>query len=573
MQRSAPALLAASGGGDSVSLFDALLARTGESARAVSAEWQTGRRGVSYSGELRRIEALPRRVRELNEPLRRLVTEDLRLPGGSMELWDIQAAAIADATLNGGAFLPIGVGQGKALISLLSPVAMEAERPVLFVPAQLRDQTLNHVIPEMRYHWRLHPRLRVIGYSELSLAKNARMLEELRPDLIILDECHSVKAPKAGRTRRLVRWFRAHPETKCVAMSGTVSNRSIRDFAHILTWCLKDSAPIPSHYNTLKEWAAAIDELKDEDQRLAPGELLRFCGEGENVRQGFRRRLVETPGVVASKEDTLGTSLVIRSHDEIAVSGKVCRAIENMRNTWETPNGDLIAEAVDLWRHVREMSLGFWYRWDPPPPRDWMTARRAWKSFVREVLRTNRRGLDTELQVWMECERATEPPKEWMEWAAVRDTFRPNSVAEWMSGFAVEAALKWLEGGGICWTEQVAFGEKLGERAPYYGAGNTDILTTPEPAIVASIAAHAEGKNLQRYSRNLVTSSPTSGKVWEQLLARTHRYGQQAAEVEVEVFLHVEELQESFRQARADARYLQDTYGNVQKLLYADVLV
>jgi hypothetical protein len=57
------------------------------------------------------------------------------------------------------------------------------------------------------------------------------------------------------------------------------------------------------------------------------------------------------------------------------------------------------------------------------------------------------------------------------------------------------------------------------------------------------------------------------------MLARTHRHGQEADEVTCEMFMHIDELEKSFEQARRDARYLEDTYGNRQKLNYADIVI
>jgi hypothetical protein len=167
-------------------------------------------------------------------------------------------------------------------------------------------------------------------------------------------------------------------------------------------------------------------------------------------------------------------------------------------------------------------------------------------------------------------------PDEFVEWDGIKDDFVPNVVAEWIDNFALEAATKWLrDKGGICWVEHVAFGKRLAEFSglPYFGGGENGIIDTPETAIIASIAAHSQGKNLQRFSRNLVVCPPTSGKVWEQLLGRTHRPGQEADEVTCVIFLHFLELLSSFEQARADARYLEDMFGNQQKLNYADMLI
>jgi hypothetical protein len=512
-----------------------------------------------------------------------------------MKTWNIQSLALFHIEYYQGAFLPIGVGQGKALISLLAANEIECERPVLFVPAQLREQTKSFVIPEMKKHWKIHPNLKVIAYSELSLAKNANMLEELSPDLIILDECHSLAHKTAGRTKRMSRYL-------CVAMSGTIATRSLKDWAHIAYWCLRERTPVPLNYNELTLWANCLDAKIDEDKVVHPGALMQFCKEGENARQGFRRRLVETPGVVASKEDDLGVSLRILKK-EIEVPSKIKNMIREMKQTWTTPQGDIITEAVALWRHIRELSLGFWYKWEVEPPREWMEARRAWKSCVRETLKHNRRGLDTELQVWNECENDFRKipygagNEIWLKWKQIKDTFKPNTIAVWEDDFALKACRDWLLNNYncICWVENPEFGkalenlcgyianvtwsnghkEKIKEisYSKYFGAGDDFILSTKANRIIASIGAHSQGKNLQKFNKNLIVSPPTSGKTWEQVLARTHRHGQQADEVTCEVFMHVEELEKSFEQARADARYLEDTYGNRQKLNYADIVI
>lgn len=529
---------------------------------------------VPYSGEFRRIENIPKRTwnNSFVNSITAFITENLKTFHGSMKLRPIQAKALYDICLYKGGFLPIGVGQGKALISLLAPLMLEASRPVLFVPAELREQTKAFVIPQMANHWLMHPNLKIIGYSELSLEKNHEMLQKINPDLIILDECDYVKRPQAGRTRRLVRWFKEHPETQCVAMSGTVASKSIKDFAHIIQWCLKNLTPVPLKWQELALWADALDE-DPQNGVVNPGALKRLCANDENPRQGFRRRLVETPGVVASRESDLGVSLRIFRHNT-RVPQIVYNAMSKLRNTWETPNGDIIVEAADLWRHMRELALGFWYLWNPPAPKKWLEARREWKSFVREKIKRSRKEqFDTELQVWNNCEKVGNI-KEFIEWKGVKDEFKPNVVAEWISDFALQEACDWLIDGGICWTEHMAFGKKLSEYSgvPYFGASDNGILTTSNESIIASIRSHGTGKNLQRYSRNLFVAPSSSGKTWEQTLGRTHRPGQKADEVKCEVFLHAPELEKSFEQAQANAIFLEDTLGNKQKLNYADIV-
>jgi hypothetical protein len=534
------------------------------------------RRGVSRTSEFTRIENLARRVWDAPPALVEGLTDLLRVPGGTFVLTPIQAAALRDAHDLRGAFLPIAVGAGKSFISVLIAELLNAERPLLLVPADLREQTRRKVIPLLRQHFKVSPNLAIVSHTALSLAKNADMLERLKPDLIIIDECHAFKNTRAGRTRRMNRYMKAHPETAVVAMSGTITNRSLKDYAHVMRWCLGEKeTPLPNRWPELSEWAAALDEGIPDQSRMAPGVLTTFKDTGDtNVRQGYRRRLVETPGVVASGAEELGTALTIRRLDP-TLPGVMRGHLKRLRDLWEDPNGDQLTEAVDVWRTARQLALGFWYKWDPPGPRGWLDARREWKRYVRETLKHNQRGLDTELQVWNEAQAVGTLPA-WREWNAIKDTFKPNTVPVWESDFIVGEVSRWLEGGeGIVWVEHTAVGNLLATRLglPYYGAGkraSLEILDARGP-IIASIAAHGTGKNLQQWSRNLITAPPTSGKTWEQLLGRTHRRGQEEDEVIVDVYLHAEELVASFTQARSDARYIEDTLGARQRLNYAAI--
>ena len=147
--------------------------------------------GVVRSVEFRRIAALPRRDWEKDphlEELRILLTQHLKKPTGTMELKPNQAAALRDLADYGGLFGPQCCGAGKTLVTLLAPVVLKAQRPLLLVPASVRDQTLRKVLPQMRKHWRLHPMLRVESYTAISLEKNSNLLENYAPDLILADE-------------------------------------------------------------------------------------------------------------------------------------------------------------------------------------------------------------------------------------------------------------------------------------------------------------------------------------------------------------------------------------------------
>jgi hypothetical protein len=571
-------------------LSDLLVERLGDdpiSSRSKTGQLVRTKIGVRHTSEFRRIENLPRRIWEraldLSE-LTRLLTESLRAPEGAepcgpecrcpRELRPIQAAAIRDLHDVKGALVPAGVGKGKTLISLLAPVVLEAKRPLLLVPAALRDQTLRKAIPMMKRHfWRLHPNLRIHSYTEVSLESKADLLEEIKPDLIICDEVHELKRRESARTRRVARYMQANPYTMFCGLSGSITQRSLKDYWHLLMWALKpDLAPLPAQWPELCEWADALDLDVPEEKRVAAGSLVRLTKPGESVRAAYRRRFTETPGVVATSDNELACSLLI-TRGGAQPTKPVQKMINALRDNWEDPNGDPMMEAKDIWRVVRQLALGFWMRWEPAAPPEWLFARQGWGRYVRETLRHNRRGLDSPLQVWNECAAMPKPPEEFLIWREVKDSFEPNPIAEWIDkSFAVNAAADWLKSaGGICWTEHVAFGRAVAERAgvPYFGAGDDHIVDASGP-IVASVQAHGQGKNLQHWNRNLVVAPSPNGKTWEQLLGRTHREGQLADEVTCEVWLHVSELFDAFRQAIANARWIEETIGQRQKLCYAD---
>lgn len=540
--------------------------------------------GVSRSGEFRRIEALPRRDwpkwEDLDE-LVRDVNEWFALPGCTETLWPAQAVALFEIAELRGLFGPLGVSCGKAWISVLAFSVIECERPLLLVPPDLRAQTELKVLPLLRQHFKVHPGIVVAGHNEISLEKNHDFLDQWRPDMMVIDECHGFADKESGRYKRLKRYRDSAPKVPIILLSGTAAKRSIRDFAHLVEWSLGRGSPLPSsteHWREVQDWADALDVRVQPGRRIPPGALELFCKPGEPVLEGFQRRLTETPGVVASLgPSNVNASLFIHCTRGPKIPSPVADALDRCRKLWELPDGTPLFEAVDQWRHMRELALGFWYRWEPRPPPEWLRARKAWNSFVNDTLRHNRRQLDTELQVWNECADLASPPVEFSEWRAVRDTYEYTAIAEWIDPFAVNAARRWLDtvGEGIVWTEHQAFGEALQTQGVrYFGAGtkaSAEILDARGP-IAASSEAHDEGKNLTQWHRNLFPIPLAGGKAWEQVLARTHRVRQEADRVEAEAWLHTPELVDCFARAREDAKWAGSLWGR-QKLDYADIVV
>ena len=216
---------------------------------------------------------------------------------------------------------------------------------------------------------------------------------------------------------------------------------------------------------------------------------------------------------------------------------------------------------------------------------EWLEARAAWHKEIREVLKRSLKGLDSPLLVTRAVHEGKFRSEAYAGWCAVKDRYDPVPPREsvWLSEFVVDAAHAWIEKNVtktepiIAWYAWQELGEKLAARGgyPFFGGGPNaskdlavvDVKKTP--VIVASIKAHGTGKNLQAFSRNLILNPPSAGAEWEQLLARTHRPGQEADEVSAYVLLHTAETEGALSTALSDARYIQDSSGQKQKLTYA----
>lgn len=323
----------------------------------------------------------------------------------------------------------------------------------------------------------------------------------------------------------------------------------------------------------------ALDPQTPDHERPQPGALKQLCDDGETIQDGFGRRLTETPGVVSTPPRGGCAASISIAPFRFELSARTRGALEVLRRDWALPNGDTFDEATDLWRHARTLACGFWYRWETPPPPAWLAARAAWHRFVRQTLASSRGRYDTALQVARACARGAARRYEYDAWMAQRDSYEPVRVPHWICGHMVEAAARWATSTrGIVWVEHVAFGRSLSEATglPYFHAQGRDasgrsIEEPSDSSIIASIAACGEGFNLQQFHNSLVVSPPASGTTWEQLIGRTHRYGQEADEIKIDVALKLPEQRAAFEQSLKDATYIQQTTKQTQKLLLADI--
>ncbi len=563
---------------------------------------------VRHTEELDRILALPRRDVNADPAFTAYLVEELTSifstpPGtckgcelcgftGTMRLRPIQAHALHDFGTRRGGFFPIGVGEGKTLITLLAPAMVDAKNPMLLLPAGLIDKTIRDR-EKLTPHWDMPKNLRLFSYEMLGLVQSACELDTYGPDVVLADEVQGFKNADASRTRRMLRRMASHPDTIFGGFSGTIMDRSVLEFAHILFWSLKGDSPIPIDENELSDWSFAIDEKVEERRRYRPGALEKLVApedkdlpELTRIRRGFQRRLVETPGVVASTGSGERVNCSIRVNAITYPMKPITdQHFARLRAELKTPDEDWDVEPVDVWRHARELALGFHMIWDPRPPEEWRNARSAWFSYVRRVL-SRSHTIDSPHQAELAILDGTlrgEGAELLARWGEIEPTFIPNPVPVWHDDSAIKVAAKWMRKkgpAGIVWTSHRPFATRLAEvtGAPYFGQkgrseDGTFIEDAPEgTTIIASIDACSEGLNLQfKWSRLLYTAIEESPTLLQQSAARVHRPRQKADEVSIDILLGCLEHAKAWRNVLANARAVQDTTGAEQKILLADV--
>lgn len=508
----------------------------------------------------------------------------LTRPFGSMTLRPVQEEALAAILHSRGGVLPIGVGHGKTLISYLAPTVLGAKRPLLLLPSAMVAAAAREFASYASHF--VNPKgMRVLAYSALSTASGARALDEYEPDLIIADEAHKLRHRTAARTKRVERYIHEH-RPMFLAMSGTLTAKSIKDFAHLVFWALGEQSPMPLVGYHLDAWAACVDVggiPTGRDWSTVRPLLDRFSvpadtgSKKHNVRVAFQRRMNSAPGVVATQESSVDCALTFDRIDgrRCPLPSRVGKLIAEVQATGMTPDKeDVMEDDVSMWRLLRQLSLGFWYKWDwdavGGKDHEWLEARSGWHRWMRRELQTRSApGYDSPLLVRNTLTREDRKPGELLRWEAVSDRPVPPTVAVWESSEVMSWVLQTVRAAKdptLIWYESVAVGEALAALGIPLGlSGRVDTCAL-------RIRVHGVGQNLQGWSSNLIIEPPPSGAVWEQLLGRTHRAGQTADEVRVAVLSHTGAFQDAWTKARVDAQYLQASQGQKQKLLLGTIL-
>lgn len=583
-------------------------------------------------------------------------------------LLDTQANAVRAFVDFDRLFAPIGVGWGKTLISLLVAhigIRMKGmQRVVLCVPPQVYPQLMTgskglkfarkHTVFNIRVfgmgnpldqHSRKavaksrEPGLYVLPYSCLSTPDAAPKgnwpgtLTAIQPDMIVLDEAHSVSSLRAARTRRL-RDYLSEYRPVVVAMSGTMTSKSVQDFHHLIKSCLGDWCPLPLQQSMAFQWGRVLDTNGTVDQS-ATGPVLplarwaqrKFPNDPRNghhvsgFRNAFRLRMTTVPGVVATGDRDLGIGLSLCNeeidpkrtdgHDEMD------RLIDRVEVSWLTPNGDEIDHAFHTFKWLYELHNGFYNQLLWPEP-DVLAKRRGcsesaaaelieraqeqhelnqeYTRMLRSYLEDPLPGLDTPMMVGGEFGRngpkhlPTDLYHAWKQAHEAKFEGMPERESEavrvcsFKIDKAAQVAEEWVrkDQGGLLWVFNIEMGEWLhdvlterGLDHLYCPAGNLSNkeiikLESGKRITIASITAHGEGKDLQHYQNQFFLQWPRSARQAEQVLGRCHRNGQTADHLYVQTCHSSEFEHRVFAACLNDSVYQQQNGAGRRKVIYAD---
>lgn len=348
-------------------------------------------------------------------------------------LFQEQSSAVAAYLTEDGGFFPIGVGWGKTGIALM--IAERAwkkgiRKMVLMLEPSCLPQLLQSDIPFWRQRTNLsvpfvvlggkQPKMRrtlfesdrkgcyIVPYSLLSVRDTMDMLEAIDPDLVIADECHNLKDRKTARTKRWMAMMN-YRERELVAMSGTVTSKSIEDYRHLIDLALKDGSPLPRSAAMACGWSRVLDSgsiITDQHQAGPLEPLVTWANERRiqlrrqepdvdvrasirhlrctvsDLREAYTIRLHSAPGVVASPDSEIKASISIHNTNE---KGEPWQSEGNfwtqregwdildqhmlqIQDLWQTPNGDEIEHAIHLFKWMVELGSGFYNELVWPTP-------------------------------------------------------------------------------------------------------------------------------------------------------------------------------------------------------------
>jgi hypothetical protein len=444
-----------------------------------------------------------------------------------------QIAAVDAFERIGGVFCGQSPGAGKTWVAV--QCLNRALRGVYVCPAALRKQTkaalLLYGVPA-----------EVVSYNQISLDET--LLDRLAPDVLVLDEGHKTKnVMKAGCAKRIARYLAKQVLCRVAVLSGSVMNRSVLDYAHMLVWALRQYSPVPR------------------SQAAWP----RFALDVERDPKAWLEKLQATPGVFLDAAPSWAGRIALTTR---TLPLLLPDAYERAATTGVAPDGWACTEQWATEELLRQLAWGFYMARDPRPSPALIDARRTW---ARCVDRAREYGLaDTEKGA------RAHYPQAWAHYQAVAAAEpEGKAVPEWLADPPIPEA----QPGTLIFVHHVALGERLSALTgwPYHRDGTLDAQGTrlsaaTAPVVLASISACREGVDgVQTTRRHMIWLEPQAdARVFQQGIARLARQGQPAAEVTCAIVIAAPIYRRALDSALTGAQRIAEQTGQQQLLLRAE---
>lgn len=498
-----------------------------------------------------------------------------------------QEKAIIEILTEGAGFAVLGVGSGKTLLSFLLTYIFDLPT-LLLCPADLRNNA-DIEFAKFRKHFNI-AMPDICSYGQLSVSNFSNYLDKNKPKLIICDEAHKLKSLSSVRTKRLFNYLLENPSTKFIGMTGTVTAKSLHDYAHLFEAALGDRSPIPRDGEDLIIWDEHIapSDLPNRWQWIELSGLANKYGyklEGTNkdkkltIQKAYREHLVNSSGVHFSTKPSIGSSLVLFAKKNIGYPQKLKDLEKEIRASKCLPNGEVFPNDAAESRSLFQIAHGFYYIWDwhgiaDHIRFDWTYARSDWNRGLRAYLSGKyQKNLDAPSLVEQRIKNGGHDIPKWLiqsfkSWEKVRDKANPSTIPIWIDDYLINYALNYCLGSNpiILWYKFKACADKLRPYIKVYEAGQDIDLKKHHCALSLS---YATGHNLQSWDDNFFLTPMRSGLIWEQALGRTHRQGQASDIVRAAIPQHHTKFVDRLASAIQEAKYIQETTGNLQKLCYA----
>ena len=430
------------------------------------------------------------------------------------------------------------------------------------------------------------PGIYVMGYGLLQTKNAEEILQELSPGLITADECHKIMG-KSARSRRVEHYLKANEDCNLVMLSGTMIKRKVVELHKLAQYALRDNLPLP------KPWiqAALLSEAMSPTGGMIPMDKIRMCrdlvdwaGEQYNgdardmtdtLRRAYNKRLRSAPGVFLSTGSNVPSSLIFHIHEgamEGEGSEELKAYIQEVEATWTTPSGDQFDCALMKFKWINELSQGYFneLQWPEDHPlleeaQEVQAIKNDLSTQYRKFIEGRHRpGLDTPFLIAsnMYLHGSKNVPQEMYDtWRAWKERSANEELPERERSFVrvcdhkVALALKTWEkidkkdkSGGIVWYYHQGYGtwlvelfkKQYGDRVIHCPSGtDVEALCRTQDLtgkiLICSISAHGTGVDgMQKHFRKHLYAQDLHGiDESEQSIARLHRTGQEADEVEV----------------------------------------